>query len=91
MSKAVLVLDMPESCDMCDLIEMVNGKMYCGVKGCGQCAEDYIVCRPDWCPLREIPQKIGIEEALKMERAGCIADVINSYNACIDEIMKGGV
>ena len=54
MSKAVLIMDMPSSCDMCCLIEMINGKMYCGVKGCGQCAEDYIVCRPDWCPLREL-------------------------------------
>lgn len=57
MSKAVLVIDMPESCDMCDFMDMVNGEMYCGVPGCGEFAEDYIMCRPDWCPLIELPEK----------------------------------
>lgn len=84
MSKAVLVMDMPSSCDMCDLIEMVNGKMYCGVKGCGQCAEDYIVCRPDWCPLIELPEK---KEADIYTTAYDKATMIG-YNACIDELLE---
>lgn len=81
--KAILVIDMPSSCDMCDLIEMVNGKMYCGVKGCGQCAEDYIVCRPDWCPLKPTPSKKDVKNAKTMTDLGWI----DGYNACIDEIL----
>lgn len=81
MSKAVLVMDMPSSCDMCDLIEMVNGKMYCGVKGCGQCAEDYIVCRPDWCPLRELPERANHPDWCDGGRYD------KGYNACIDELL----
>lgn len=84
MGKAVLVMDMPSSCDMCDLIKMVNGGMYCGVKGCGQCAEDYIVCRPDWCPLRELPQKKELYLDINNKKGYC-----EGYNACIDELLKG--
>lgn len=85
MSKAILVMDMPESCDMCNLIEMVNGKMYCGVKGCGRCTEDYIICRPDWCPLREEPQKKELYLCINNEKGYC-----EGYNACIDEILNTG-
>lgn len=44
MSKALLILDMPESCDMCDLTDMVNGKMYCGVPGCGEVEQEGTEC-----------------------------------------------
>lgn len=74
-------MDMPSSCDMCDLIEMVNGKMYCGVKGCGQCAEDYIVCRPDWCPLKPMPEKKETPDNI----LGVFMNIGRS--ACIDEIL----
>lgn len=57
MSKAVLIIDMPESCDMCDFTKMVNGKMYCGVPGCGKLAEDYIACRPNWCLLKHMAEE----------------------------------
>jgi len=81
MGKVVLVMDMPRCCDECSVI----------------CEQYYSAIRnenfdnnmkPDNCPLRELPKKIGIEEAVKMPRNGCISDVINSYNACIDELLK---
>lgn len=89
MSKAILVMDMPSSCDMCEMIEMVNGKMYCGVKGCGQCTEDYIVCKPDWCPLNPVPEKAEVSDCDEL----CDTDdwydsgYADGYNACIDEIL----
>lgn len=86
MPKAILVIDMPESCDMCDF-EDINGVdaecMYCNVPGCGKDVTDYIACRPDFCPLRELPEKkeTGIgEHGEKMFRVG--------FNACLDEITK---
>lgn len=94
MSKCVLVMDMPSSCDMCEFVQVDDtvGNMTCmnpisEVYGCD--VSDYIGCRSDGCPLREFPNKIGTEEALKMPRNGCISDVIHSYNACIDELLKG--
>ena len=84
MSKAVLVMDMPESCDVCDMIEMVNGKLYCGVKGCGQCSEDYVICRPDWCPLKPLPEK-QIVHCTDTTHHRFAKD---GFNACLDEILK---
>lgn len=31
--------------------------LYCNAPGIGDDVTDYIACRPDWCPLRELPQK----------------------------------
>lgn len=84
MSKSVIIMDTPDSCDMCDMVEMVNGKMYCEVKGCGQCTEDYITCRPNWCPLKLIPQK-DTNCYFPDEYSDGYRD---GYNACIDEILK---
>lgn len=87
MSKGILVVDIPESCDMCDFTEMVNGKLYCCVPGCGELAEDYINCRPDWCPLHPMPEKqthSSIDNTF--QRGGK-----SRYNYCIDEILGGGV
>lgn len=85
MSKAVLVLDMPESCDMCNFTNMVNGKMYCGVPGCGELAEDYIMCRPDWCPLRPMPEK-ATEDGLE-----CYGELkyMQGWNDCRNVIGGG--
>lgn len=81
MSRAVLIMDMPESCDMCDFTDMVNGKMYCGVPGCGELAEDYISCRPDWCPLHQVP------EEREENHTGTYEDNFNEgCNTCIDAI-----
>lgn len=85
MSKAVLVIDMPESCDMCDFTDMVNGKMYCGVPRCGELAEDYISCRPDWCPLRPMPEKQNNDNLMDEYMDGYDF----GWNSCIDEILVG--
>ena len=65
MAKAVLVLDMdmPESCDMCDFADDTQPPrcgertLYCTVPGIGEDVTDCIACRPDFCPLREQPEK----------------------------------
>lgn len=92
MPKAVLIMDMPESCDMCDFVD--DGQptrygektLYCGVPGIGEGVTDYITCRPEFCPLRELPEKIpelksGYEDlSTSIRRVG--------WNACLDEILK---
>ena len=88
MSKCVLVMDMPSSCDECPLFGSHYSDMTCKANGRTINYPYPKDERQDFCPLRELPEKIGIEEALKMPRNGCIGDVINSYNACIDELLK---
>ena len=62
MSKAVLVMDMPESCDMCDFADDTQPPrygertLYCNAPGIGDDVTDYVTCRPDFCPLRELPE-----------------------------------
>lgn len=56
MSKAVLVLDMPEGCNDC----VLNNYHFCDVTN--ENIESYIydimeVDKPDWCPLKELPHK----------------------------------
>lgn len=86
MAKAVLVMNMPESCAdcPCSFFERDNPilNLICGVT-----QEDaYNVGKPDWCPLRELPEKkerrIG-EHGERMFRAG--------FNACLNEIMRQGM
>lgn len=94
MGKAVLVIDMPESCDVCNLVEMVNGKLYCGVPGCGELAEDYVACRAEWCPLVPLPEKMDSQTQITViggRNAGRTKQLIagahvNGWNACLDAI-----
>lgn len=81
MSKAILVVDMPESCDMCSFYEDDD---YCGVPGCGEYIGDYIACRPNFCPLREVPQKKNTQYS-----PGRNPYITEGWNSCIDEIMRG--
>lgn len=82
MPKAVLVMDMPESCDMCDLrYTLPFGNKVCYIKLKGVTGQE----RPDWCPLRELPEHkptIGIVEESNrlLMNAG--------WNACLDKILK---
>lgn len=91
MSKAVLFMDMPSSCEKCRLHSFVGKDcdVICVVKGKTQSYEEAYKSKPDWCPLKPMPNKIGIASALKMPREGNIIDVINSYNACINDILRG--
>ncbi len=83
MPKAVLVMDdMPECCADC----------YCGhferdTKElnlvCGATGEDANnVGKPDWCPLRELPEKANHPDYCDNGRFD------KGWNACLDEILK---
>lgn len=90
MAKAILIMDdMPECCAdcPCSFFERDNPilNLICGVT-----QEDaYNVGKPDWCPLRELPEKIpelksGYEEvSTSIHRVG--------WNACLDEMVRQGV
>ena len=80
MGKAVLVMDMPDSCYKCPF---GNDDAECDVIGrpFNQKKE-----KPDWCPLRPMPEKLknhySIDNILQLgEKAG--------WNACIDAIGGG--
>ena len=83
MAKAVLVMDMPECCVdcCCGYFERYTNELNLVCGATGEDANN--VGKPDWCPLRELPEKkerrVG-EHGERMYRAG--------FNACLDEILK---
>lgn len=80
MSKSILVIDTPESCWGCDL---ENGH-YCGKEERYIGKEEFETI-PDWCPLRDLPEKKNRSIYYNSYETGCV----DGFNACIDEILKG--
>lgn len=81
MSKAVLVMNMPESCFGCNF-------MYCDEESDTETCQametardiDLIEDRPDWCLLRELPEKK--ELYLSINKWYCVG-----FNDCLDDIL----
>lgn len=81
MSKAVLVIDMPENCYECP---MLNGSDECILQDEDTnafYADDYDGLRKG-CPLRELPEKKDTRKALSWEHK----KYMGGWNACIDAI-----
>ena len=76
--KAILVMDMPRKCDECDFCEHQDeGWLWCN--RCEKTARAFD--RPDWCPLKPIPEKRHtLDDFWEM-----CANIVR--NACIDEIL----
>lgn len=93
MAKAVLVMDMPERCDKCLLLlkfPQKDGLALCLARPTnGQ--EEYNPkreksWRPDWCPLRELPEKMpDLEHGYENVEKSIIR---TGWNACLDAIAK---
>ena len=84
MSKAVLVIDMPNSCDECPLFCNYYSDMYC------ECSNKAIDSpypenfRQDWCPLREMPEKSYTGKSDYYQWG----DWEDGWNTCIDNILS---
>lgn len=92
MDKAVLIMDMPESCFGCNF-------MYCDEESDTETCQametardiDLIEDRPDWCPLRELPEKKDTHTTLECHTNGSWTEGMKAgWNACLDAI-EGGV
>ena len=84
MSKAILVMDMPDSCDKCPLFCNYYSDMCCG--GLHNRTIDYPYpenFRQEWCPLKEMPEKsyTGNSDYYQW------GDWEDGWNACIDDIL----
>ena len=107
MAKAVLVMDMPESCKKCVFCRGLNAcklkKYLVGDRICTIYTVDKQIMeggKPDWCPLRELPEKTSFFEEMQKEKdagrfdgeTGCeyanLVGKITGWNACLDAIAK---
>lgn len=90
MSKAVLVMDMPEKCEKCPLKTLYGDAGYYVCEAGRYCGKKWgrvdLSSKPDWCPLRPMPEKKQEEVPVAYTHFGAYID---GWNACIDAI--GGV
>ena len=81
MDKAILVIDMPESCDKCPLFHGFYTDMTCGANNYGinyPYPKDF---RQDWCPLKLLPEK----KLPYTTSSDYLSGFDAGYNACIDD------
>ena len=79
MSKAILIMDMPENCAECDIC---SNDGIC-MKANEFCSNRYET-KQDWCPLKLLQEKKDPNKALTWEHKKWL----DGYNACIDELLK---
>ena len=78
MNKAVLVFDMPSSCIECPCLHINTFSKICGAM------DEYIeLDKPDWCPLREMPNKFDLLDDDDYFNNGWS----RGYNYCINRIL----
>ena len=88
--KSILVIDTPKDCPECPCFRAENDVPtyygeYCSVIRKGLSGE-----KPEWCPLKLLPQKKGIDKTLEF---GGYENIIQEslargYNACLEEITE---
>ena len=88
MSKAILVMDMPDSCMGCNFLycDAENNSESCQAREKARIVDLENEDTPDWCPLREMPEKkktIGTESETERIYMNC------GWNDCIDAIGGG--
>ncbi len=88
MAKAVLIMDMPDDCIMCKFWNTDDDECY--ATGSEELSlGDFEKTKPDWCPLRELPEKKDTLTTLECHSNGKWTESMKAgYNACLDEIMK---
>ena len=94
MSKAILVMDMPDCCFHCDCCHekpydkryRIEGEKFCGIEDM-EVSEYYDSfyseepMRPSWCPLKEMPEKMKYCN-------GTYNGEVKGWNLCLEEILK---
>lgn len=88
MRKAIVIIDMPNSCEDCSLMWKDEYSDFCPVK----CVENktdiynytYAHTKPDWCPLKPVPEKYEMDTPHTRDWNG---EYECGYNACIIQIL----
>ena len=89
MKKAVLLMNVPEKCLDCNLCVLdMDGSISCYYNKreiCSNVGENN--SRPEWCPLRPLPDRKEITETYKWEDR--LPSFKCGWNWCLDEITGG--
>ena len=90
MSKAILILEKPNSCSECPLFCGHYSDMSCG--GLNNRGINYPYpkdFRQDWCPLKELPEKqdLDISKITDRDYLQYAGEYESGWNACLNEIL----
>lgn len=90
MSKSILVIDTPECCCQCSF-SGADGDYCCLKENMVSDSnliseEEYLNKKPDWCPLRDLPEKKEENKYHNNYERG----IVDGFNACINKLLKGG-
>ena len=80
MSKGIVLVDIPDKCDGCEMCGTLIGKVICvaTIKKIND-----INARPEWCPIRPMPEKSSVTPLSS-------TSFLEGWNAYIDAILKDG-
>lgn len=84
MSKSILIIDTPKTCDDCPFLNYTNGV---GLTICEN--KDRMIPdegKPSWCPLKPMPEKKTTKNPIWADRS--FDDYDKGYNACLEEIER---
>lgn len=85
MSKSVLVIDTPGSCMGCNffICDGDTNMDSCKARETARSVDLEKYDKPDWCPLKPLPEKMTIPRGA---RNTDVLDYACGYNACINDI-----
>lgn len=86
MSKSILVINTPESCFLCQFSYSCSvAGNYCSAKNTLISEREYFDKKPDWCPLKDVPEKQNYKKFLDDDAE----PYCTGYNDCVDRILEG--
>lgn len=92
-NKAVLIIDMPESCKYCDLKYTDEYSDYCPYKKTDVFTYVHTNTKPNWCPLHPLSEPINLKQyadntALNIDSI-LAYQYAQGYNNFRNEILEG--
>lgn len=85
MAKAILVMDMPESCADCQLSDDDSSGSYCMPADDYYDGSDSSEDKASFCPLRGLPEH---KHTIGAESEDNVLLLNAGYNACLDDILE---
>ena len=93
MGKAILVIDNPDECRNCPCFNGFYFGAYCG-RIDKEIEYDYNKCiytKPDWCPLKALPEKMKVKQYCGNGVYGIVtaqeAHYAMGWNGCLDRLL----
>lgn len=84
--KGIIVVDIPERCIECNALSC-EGE--CLAMDICTVDVDTMKGKPDWCPIKPIPEKKEVRETIASFGGVFLQGRETGWNDCIDEILKG--